>query len=396
MLTTAGVDCLLDRTGRRHEPSCSCRGGERARIRPVPALPGSRDTHRHRRGRAAARGEPRIADRLRAGRRPGLRRARPSVASQRDHPGHRAGQGRRRQGPLRRLVPDLQAGRHEPGERPDVARRAQPRPRLSVRGPGARLRRRRSGQRLAGRQQRCDCRAADGEPRWHAVPAGAGRPRPRWRAGARARPRPHRQSLRPGIAAAAGADQSGAVPAVQPRHEAGQAGLARRREPARRGDRRSRRRALGLGLGALRRGASLSRHARPHPGLPEERLRCGSALPGGLRCRRSLRARHRLRGVARCRRVLQDGAGRRCRHAEPARAQHEVQHRARRLAVGQLPARLAAPRLQPERRRKPGARRHVADHRRPTHRAQPALGPARRRARAVSARQRRAAVVAAA
>jgi hypothetical protein len=50
---------------------------------------------------------------------------------QRDHPGHRTGEGRRRQGALCRVVRDLQAGRHEQGERPDVARGAQSRPRLT-------------------------------------------------------------------------------------------------------------------------------------------------------------------------------------------------------------------------------------------------------------------------
>ena len=74
----------------------------------------------------------------------------------------------------------------------------------------------------------------------------------------------------------------------------------------------------------------------------------------------------------------------------------DAQHRPRRLAVRQLPARLAAPGLQPGRGRPAGARRPVADHRRPPHRAELPLGPARRRARALPGRQRRAAVVAAA
>ena len=83
----------------------------------------------------------------------------------------------------------------------------------------------------------------------------------------------------------------------------------------------------------------------------------------------------------------------RCRHAEPARRPHHVEHRARRLAIGQLPARLAAPRLQSGRSEPPGARRHVADHRGPPHRAQLPLGAARRRARALPGGQRRSAVV---
>ena len=45
-------------------------------------------------------------------------------------------------------------------------------------------------------------------------------------------------------------------------------------------------------------------------------------------------------------------------------------HRPRRLAVGQLPPRLPAPRLQPGRGRPAGVRRRLADHRRPARRAE--------------------------
>ena len=95
------------------------------------------------------------------------------------------------------------------------------------------------------------------------------------------------------------------------------------------------------------------RHARPDADLPEGRLRSSAALPGGVHRRRSVRARHRLRRVARrrprsSRRAKADDAG----TPNPIAGRGHAQHRARRLAVGQLPARLAAPRLQPGRERR--------------------------------------------
>ena len=56
-----------------------------------------------------------------------------------------------------------------------------------------------------------------------------------------------------------------------------------------------------------------------------------------------------------------------------------------RVAVGQLPAGVSAPRLQPGRSRAAGVRRRVADHRRPAHRPEFPLCHARRRAEALRA-----------
>ena len=127
--------------------------------------------------------------------------------------------------------------------------------------------------------------------------------------------------------------------------------------------------------------------------LPQRRLQSGQALSGGLHRERSVRPWHRFRRVARCRVVLQICGPGRCRHRESAGGKHQAQHHARPLAVRQLPAGLAASRLQSGRSEAPGARRHVADHRGPPDRAQLPLGAARRRDGALSGRQRRAAVV---
>ena len=308
--------------------------------------PGACHTHRDRRdrGRAGAGRGRTAADRLRTDRRPRVRRARSAGAGQRHHPGHRARERRRWQGALCGVVRHLQAGRRVEDQRPDVARRAQSRPRVSIRGAGARVGRRHAGQRLARRQRRRHRVARQGERGGTAVPAVAGGACARRRGDHRRGVRPHRQPIGAGIAAAAGADQPGAVPAGVARHDESAPGVARRREPARRGERRGGDRPERLGLGALRRQHAVSRCARRDADLPEARLRCRTAVPGGVHRSRPVRARHRLRRVARRRRVLQERAGRRSRHAQSDRAPRHAQHHARHLAVGQLPARLAAPR----------------------------------------------------
>ena len=192
--------------------------------------------------------------------------------------------------------------------------------------------------------------------RRHAVPAVAG--------GARTRTAraitgevfgAHRQSLRPGSQPLM--VQTNPVPykPVSPRHQQGTLVSRARRNPARRGHRRGRRsrRPTGPGRAAM--------PSTPFPGTPDATQIClkngfdaDAAVPGGVHRGRPVCARHRLRGLARRRRVLQERAGRRPRHAQPDRRAGHAQHHARHLAVGQLPARLAAPGLQP--RAKPARR----------------------------------------
>ena len=207
-------------------------------------------------------------------------------------------------------------------------------------------------------------------------------------------PRPHRQPLRPRRAAVDRADQSRALYAGEHGYVESDARLARSRNDGRCRHRRDIDR--GRRLEILRR-----RHVRcagaadetAGADLSERRLQSGEALSGRVHRERSVHPRHRFRRVARCRVVLQIRGQGRCRHRESARRTHHAQHHARPLAVRQLPARLAASRLQSGRSEAPGARRHVAHHRGPPHRAQHPLGAAGRRAGALPGRQRRAAVV---
>ena len=109
--------------------------------------------------------------------------------------------------------------------------------------------------------------------------------------------------------------------------------------------------------------------ANPFPGTPDPTQIC---LKNGFEAAKLYQVVFKaadpyVLGVGFCRvarrgPVLQDRAGRRCRHAQPGGQGGDAQHRPRGLAVGQLPARLAAPWLQPGgdgRGRQAGARRAV-------------------------------------
>ena len=138
--------------------------------------------------------------------------------------------------------------------------------------------------------------------------------------------------------------------------------------------------------------------ANPFPGTPDPTQIC---LKSGFdptllyqvvfTAQGPLRARHRLRRVPRRRR--------RSSRTRPAtttarrirwRGRHLLGDQPRPLAVGQLPPGLPAPRLQPGRGRPQGARRRLADHRGPPHRAELPLRDARRRAEALRSRAAKA------
>jgi hypothetical protein len=106
-----------------------------------------------------------------------------------------------------------------------------------------------------------------------------------------------------------------------------------------------------VALGEVRCADAVSRHAGPDAGLPEERLRSQSAVPGRLPGAGPAGSGCRLRGIPRRRRVLQVRDPRRLGHAEPGRRQRHVVDHARRVAVGQLPARFPPSRFQPDRGR---------------------------------------------
>ena len=111
--------------------------------------------------------------------------------------------------------------------------------------------------------------------------------------------------------------------------------------------------------------------ATPFPGTPDPTQIC---LKNGfdptllyqrhLHRAGSVRARGRLRRIPRRRVVLQDRDAGRRRHAQSARRPDHLGDLARPLAVGQLPARVPALRLQRGRAGPQGARRRLADHRR--------------------------------
>ena len=129
------------------------------------------------------------------------------------------------------------------GQRPDVARRAQPRPRVrDAPQPSARS----ATSLLASAWQGDNAGGTAVRPDGVAWPACSGCSC-RWRAAPTARASPARCSARivnrsgPDVAAADRADQPGALQAGEPRHGEGEARLARRRDAARRGDRRGRR-----------------------------------------------------------------------------------------------------------------------------------------------------------
>ncbi len=133
---------------------------------------------------------------------------------------------------------------------------------------------------------------------------------------------------------------------------------------------------------------AVSRPPGPGEAVPQGWVRSGGALRADLHRQGSAGARHRLRGHARSDRVPSAGRGR-----QPARRGDSPHDRAGQLAVGQLPAQLSEPGLQPGRGRTPRVRRHEPQHRRAAAGDEHPLRRAQRRGRDVRARQRGRAVV---
>lgn len=150
------------------------------------------------------------------------------------------------------------------------------------------------------------------------------------------------QRERARLAAADRVRESDSVPPAYARHARGDAHDARERDSRWTNQRRCDYPQRQLGMGALRCRASLPRRTRLDADLSQGWLRQDPALPARVHRTRSLRARHRLRRVSRCGDVLQDAAAGRIRHAQSAGWQRDVDGGARRVAVGQLPARYSS------------------------------------------------------
>ena len=91
--------------------------------------------------------------------------------------------------------------------------------------------------------------------------------------------------------------------------------------------------------------------------------------------------------------ILQERTAGRLRHAQPAGRRHQLEHRSRRVPIGQLRSPIHPFGLQPGRSRAPGLRRRLAHHRRTPTRAQFPLGATRRGPRTLPTGQRGTTVV---